>query len=209
MQEIKRYGGPRWAMARARVFPRAAKLPSGQGGGGVKYMEGQIAHLPMAQGSTLFEEVPLPDGKVHAAPVVAHAGETSNANLKEAFGRLVVFGIYSNDPMATLSPMMWLAIPLLKTMKKYDQYNTPSREYPAGRINQWKKDRDTAIMGWNTRSGMWKESKITAENTIADIMEVAITEGIIVITKSMWDISSLVAGGGPGGEEAQGGEPRI
>lgn len=159
----------------------------------------------------MFEEVPLPNGKVAAAPVVSHQGETSNANLKEALGRLIVFGIYMNDPMAMLSPMMWIVVPLLKASGKYDHYNQPTTEYPRGRIAQWKANRDGAIMAWNVKSGTWKNSKITAEDTIADIIEVAIEEKYIVITKSMWDIASLVAGGGgPGGadEVPPGAEPR-
>jgi hypothetical protein len=160
-------------------------------------------------GSDLFESVPLPDGKVHAAPVISHQGEASNANLKEAFGRLVVFGIYANDPLAILSPMMWIAVPLLKAAGRFDFYNQPTKEYPMGRMTQWKRDRDNAITMWNVRDGRWKQSKIIAEDTIADIMEVAIAEKIVVITKSMWDIAALVAGGGgPGDEAPPGPEPR-
>jgi hypothetical protein len=158
----------------------------------------------MVEGSSmaLFEEVPVPSGKVRAQPVIVPQGETSNANLKEAFGRLVVFGIYVNDPMAILSPMIWLAIPLLRAAGKGEEYKD--------RIDGWKRSRDTAIRIWNTKNGQWKVAKIEAENTIADVMEVAIREKIVVITRSMWDIGDLVAhGGGVGPDEpGAGAEPR-
>lgn len=162
----------------------------------------------MPDGSTTqdpFGEVPIPDGKVKAAPVTIPKGEGQHTQLKEAFGRVVVFGIYANDPMATLSPMIWLAVPLLKAAGKGEQYKD--------RITKWKKGRDDALRDWNVRNGMWKTAKATAEDTIEDLMEVAIRENIILITKSMWDIAKLAGGSGDSGPDgaptAGPEEPRI
>jgi hypothetical protein len=161
----------------------------------------------MAQGSTdvkdMWGDLSTPSqegGKVRASAVVLHKGDGANANLKEALGRLVVFGIYSNDPMATLSPMMWLIIPLLRAAGRGDEYKD--------KIEKWRTARNTAMRKWNTRNAMWKESKIEAEDLMAEIIEVGIRENLIIIHKDMWDIADLAARAGgspPMGDEGMGG----
>ena len=140
---------------------------------------------------------PGPPEPRKAAPLIPPVSEMGDANIKEALGRFVCLSVYANDPMATLSPLIYLVVPMLKRKGAGDRYTK--------QIEGWKDRRNTAIHTWNVTNGKWKDAKIIAEDVITEILEVCMVENLIIMNQAMMDITDMVArpmpgasgGGGP------------